>query len=97
MNQRRNNGLIINVISVDRHDDVNNNAVIGDFDHEFLLNKSGNIRLKAYNHYNDKNYYVKSALTTQGVGIMYRKEFNKWSEWFSWLRRRKNNTGKKTP
>ena len=50
-----------------------------------------------YNHYNDKNYYVKSALTTQGVGIMYRKEFNKWSEWFSWLRRRKNNTEKKTP
>ena len=62
-----------------------------------MLNKSGNIRLKAYNHYNDKNYYVKSALTTQGVGIMYRKEFNKWSEWFSWLRRRKNKVQTQTP
>ena len=79
-----------------RDNAVNNNTFIGDFDLEYLLNKSGNIRLKAYNHYNDKNYYVKSALTTQGVGIMYRKEFNKWSEWFSWLRRRKNKVQTQT-
>ena len=95
--QLLNNRLIINGNIGYRDNDVNNNTFIGDFDLEYLLNKSGNIRLKAYNHYNDKNYYVKSALTTQGVGIMYRKEFNKWSEWFSWLRRRKNNTEKKTP
>lgn len=87
--QLLNNRLIINGNIGYRDNAVNNNTFIGDFDLEYLLNKSGNIRLKAYNHYNDKNYYVKSALTTQGVGIMYRKEFNKWSEWFSWLRRRK--------
>lgn len=95
--QLLNNRLIINGNIGYRDNAVNNNTFIGDFDLEYLLNKSGNIRLKAYNHYNDKNYYVKSALTTQGVGIMYRKEFNKWSEWFSWLRRRKNNTQKEKP
>lgn len=95
--QLLNNRLIINGNIGYRDNAVNNNTFIGDFDLEYLLNKSGNIRLKAYNHYNDKNYYIKSALTTQGVGIMYRKEFNKWSEWFSWLRRRKNKTEQQTP
>ena len=95
--QLLNNRLIINGNIGYRDNAVNNNTFIGDFDLEYLLNKSGNIRLKAYNHYNDKNYYVKSALTTQGVGIMYRKEFNKWSEWFSWLRRRKNKVQTQTP
>ena len=95
--QLLNNRLIINGNIGYRDTAVNNNTFIGDFDLEYLLNKSGNIRLKAYNHYNDKNYYVKSALTTQGVGIMYRKEFNKWSEWFSWLRRRKNKVQTQTP
>ena len=94
--QLLNNRLIINGNIGYRDNAVNNNTFIGDFDLEYLLNKSGNIRLKAYNHYNDKNYYVKSALTTQGVGIMYRKEFNKWSEWFSWLRRRKNKVQTQT-
>ena len=55
---------------------------IGDFDLEYLLNKSGTIRLKAYNHYNDQNYYIKSALTTQGVGIMLRHDFSLWSDLF---------------
>uniref|UniRef100_UPI0026EEC5D1 hypothetical protein n=1 Tax=uncultured Muribaculum sp. TaxID=1918613 RepID=UPI0026EEC5D1 len=54
------------------------------------LNKSGNIRLKAYNRYNDQNYYVKSALTTQGVGIMFKRDFD---NIFSFIRRlkKKNN------
>ena len=89
--QLLNNRLILNGNIGYRDNAVNNNTFVGDFDLEYLLTKSGNIRLKAYNHYNDKNYYVKSALTTQGVGVMYRKEFNRWREWFSWLKRRKKN------
>jgi hypothetical protein len=49
---------------------------------EYLINKSGTFRLKAYNHFNDKNYYIKSALTTQGVGLMFKKDFNNASEIF---------------
>jgi len=42
-------------------------------------------RLKAYNRYNDQNYYLRTAQTTQGVGIMYRRDFDRM---FNFLRRR---------
>ena len=54
----------------------NNSNFIGDFDIEYLLNNAGNIRLKAYNHFNDQNYYVKNALTTQGVGVVFKFDFD---------------------
>lgn len=51
-------------------------SFVGEFDLEYKLNKSGEIRLKAYNHYNDLHrYYDKSVPTTQGVGIMFKKDF----------------------
>ena len=53
-----------------------NNNFIGDFDIEYLLNRRGTIRLKAYNHFNDQNYYVRNALTTQGVGVVWKHDFN---------------------
>ena len=80
--QLLNNRLIFNGNFGYRDDAVNSNTFIGDFDLEYLLSKSGNLRLKAYNHYNDKNYYIKSALTTQGVGIMYKRDFTKFQELF---------------
>lgn len=54
-----------------------NSNFIGDFDIEYLLNSKGTLRLKAYNHFNDQNYYVRNALTTQGVGIVWKHDFNK--------------------
>ena len=80
--QLLNNRLIFNGNLGYRDKSVSNNSFIGDFDLEYLINKSGTFRLKAYNHYNDKNYYIKSALTTQGVGIMFKKDFNKTVEIF---------------
>ena len=80
--QLLNNRLIFNGNFGYRDNTMNNNTFIGDFDLEYLLNKSGTIRLKAYNHYNDQNYYIKSALTTQGVGIMLRHDFNNWADLF---------------
>ncbi len=59
---------------------------IGDFDLEYLLTRNGSLRLKAYNHFNDENYYLRSALTTQGIGVIYKHDFDKW---FSFLRPRK--------
>lgn len=49
---------------------------VGDFDLEYLLSRDGRLRLKAYNHFNDASYYLKSALTTQGIGVIYRKDFD---------------------
>ena len=56
---------------------TSNTNFIGDFDIEYLLNNKGTFRLKAYNHFNDQNYYLRNALTTQGVGIVWKHDFDK--------------------
>jgi len=71
-----NNRLLINGNLGYRDHSTSSTTFIGDFDIEYLLNRQGSLRLKAYNHYNDANYYLRSALTTQGVGIIYKLEFN---------------------
>jgi len=57
-------------------------AYISDIDIEVLLNRMGTWRLKAYNHYNEKFYYVRNAVQTQGVGIVYKKDFDNLRELF---------------
>ncbi len=83
--QLLNNRLIFNGNLGYRDKSLNTNQFIGDFDIEYLLNRTGNLRLKAYNRYNDQNYYIKTATTTQGIGIMFRRDFDKW---FNFMRRR---------
>ena len=77
--QLLNNRLLFNGNFGYRDNTMNtrNSNFIGDFDIEYLLTKNGNIRLKAYNHFNDQNYYVKSALTTQGVGVVFKHDFDR--------------------
>lgn len=53
--------------------------IVGDFNVDVKLNKSGKIRVKAFNESNDKLIY-EDAPYTQGVGIFYREEFNSFSE-----------------
>jgi len=53
--------------------------IVGDFNVDVKLNKSGKIRLKAFNESNDKLLY-ENAPYTQGVGVFYREEFNSFSE-----------------
>ena len=76
--QLLNNRLIFNGNFGYRDNTYNtrNSNFIGDFDIEYLLNSRGTLRLKAYNHFNDQNYYVRNALTTQGVGIVWKHDFN---------------------
>lgn len=71
-----NNRLLFNGNFGYRDKSLNTNQFIGDFDIEYLLNPRGTWRLKAYNRYNDQNYYVRTATTTQGVGIMFRRDFD---------------------
>ena len=42
-----------------------------------VIDKNGDFRLRGYNQTNDR-YFTKSTLTTQGVGLMYKKDFNTW-------------------
>ena len=77
--QLLNNRLLLNGNFGYRDNTYNptNTNFIGDFDLEYLLNNKGTFRLKAYNHFNDQNYYLRNALTTQGVGIVWKHDFDK--------------------
>ncbi len=86
-----NNRLRLNGNFGYRDKSLNTNQFIGDFDIEYLLNPKGSWRLKAYNRYNDQNYYLKTATTTQGVGIMYRQDFD---NMFAFLKPQKKNENK---
>ena len=83
-----NNRLFFNGNLGYRDKSLNNNSFIGDFDIEYLLNRNGSLRLKAYNRYNDQNYYLKSALTTQGVGLVYKRDFDNILSFLNPFRRR---------
>lgn len=70
-----------------RDNPMTQDAFIGDIDIEVLLNRVGTWRLKAYNHYNEKYYYVGanggSGVQTQGIGILYKKDFDNIKELFT--------------
>lgn len=61
---------------------------IGDFDIQWLLTPNGNLSLKAYSETNDR-YFTKSSLTTQGIGIQFKKDFGSWKDLFRISRRRR--------
>ncbi len=81
--QLLNNRLIINGNFGYRDNPMANTNFVGDFEAEWLVNRTGDIRLKAYNETNDR-YYTRTNLTTQGIGIIFKKDFNKWSELLFW-------------
>ena len=83
------NRLLINGNFGYRENPVANRNFIGDFEIQWLLNKKGNISLKAYSKTNDR-YFSKTNLTTQGAGIMLRHDFNKWL-WWKKEKKTKNN------
>lgn len=83
--QLLNNRLLINGNFGYRDNPLANTNFVGDFEAEWLVTRSGEIRLKAYNETNDR-YYTRTNLTTQGVGIIFRKDFNRWRELMFWNR-----------
>ncbi len=88
-----NNRLLLNGNFGYRDKSLNTNQFVGDFDVEYLLTRSGEWRLKAYNRYNDQNYYLRTAQTTQGVGIQYRRDFDKTFRFLrKWLKKDKKDT-----
>ncbi len=83
-----NNRLLVNGNFGYRDRSTSSTTFVGDFDLEYILNRNGNLRLKAYNHFNDQNYYLRQALTTQGLGVIYRRDFD---NPFTFLKRKKKN------
>lgn len=87
-----NNRLIINGNFGYRENTLQNTNFVGDFEAVWLLTPGGEFRLRGYNETNDR-YFTKSTLTTQGIGVIYKKDFTHWGELFEWfLRRRRNRT-----
>ena len=89
-----NNRLIVNGNFGYRENRMSNTNFVGDFDAQLLLTPSGDIRLKAYNETNDK-YFTRTNLTTQGIGIIFRKDFDSWNDFTRRTRlklRRRNAT-----
>lgn len=86
-----NNRLMINGNFGYKENVMANSNFVGDFEAIWLLTKNGDFRLRGYNQTNDR-YFTKSTLTTQGVGIMYKKDFNKWEELFRWFLKKRTRT-----
>jgi len=76
-----NNRLVINGNIGYRNDNISENKFIGDFDLEYKLVESGRLRFTAYNHTIDRAQ-LREAKTTQGVGLIYREDFNTVPEMF---------------
>ena len=90
-----NNRLLLNGNFGYRDKTLNTNQFIGDFDLEYLLNRQGTIRVKAYNRFNDQNYYLRTAETTQGVGVSFKTDFDDLPSLFRSLFRRRKSPNKK--
>lgn len=86
-----NNRLLINGNFGYRESYYSTNNFIGDFDVQYLLTPNGGVSLKAYNQTNDR-YFIQSSLTTQGIGVQFKRDFNNWKEAF---KRRKKSSVKK--
>jgi len=67
--------------------DKNPNKIVGDFDMDVKLTKSGRVRFKAFNHYNEEYNTTNPSNYTQGIGFLYQQDFNTLGELlrFDWL------------
>ena len=82
-----NNRLIINGNFGYRDNPMATTNFIGDFDVKYLLTRSGSVALKAYSETNDR-YFTKSSLTTQGIGVLLKKDFTSWRDLFTKRKRK---------
>ena len=58
------------------------NYPVGDFNMLYRITKNGNLQLKAFNKTSSNLLSVKGVDYTQGVGLMYRKDFDFWGDIF---------------
>lgn len=90
-----NNRLLINGNFGYRDRAAYSTGFVGDFDIQWLLTPSGSVSLKAYSESNDR-YFTKSSLSTQGIGLILKRDFTRFGDMFRWLRRSSGNDAKTT-
>jgi hypothetical protein len=90
-------------LSIDGNLGVNNNNqntnnIVGDVNVDYKITDDGKLRIKAFNKANDNNQIYTSGPYTQGVGILYREEFDTigqlYQRYLGNLRDRKKNKQK---
>lgn len=74
----------------------NTSNVVGDINVEYQITKDGRFRIKAFNRSNEISFLEDNAPYTQGVGIFYRKEFEKLKDLFTRDREKKKNEKKES-
>lgn len=73
------NGNIGNNVSQVTTSNNNSSSIVGDFDLNVKLNKTGKLQFKAFNHSNNNLIYETSPYT-QGIGLSYREDYDSLSE-----------------
>lgn len=88
-----NDRLLINGNFGYRDNSLTNQAnFIGDFEVKYRLWESGDFYVKAYNMTNDR-YFTKATLNTQGVGLNFQHDFEKYT-FLNWFKRKKTEEEK---
>nr|MDE7375840.1 translocation/assembly module TamB [Muribaculaceae bacterium] len=77
-----NNRLILNGNFGYRDKSLNTTQFIGDFFAEYKLNRRGTFKVKGYSRFNDQNYFLRTAKTTQGVGFELTHDFDSFLNFF---------------
>jgi len=58
----------------------NTSSVVGDINVEYKITNDGRFRVRAFNRTNDISFLEDNAPYTQGVGVFYRKEFERFGD-----------------
>ncbi len=69
----------------------NANQIVGDVKIEYKVTKDGRVRIKGFNQQNNNEFTNVNAPYTQGVALVYRKDFNRFKEIFIRSKKKKKN------
>lgn len=61
---------------------TNTSNIVGDVNIEYKITRDGKLRVRAFNKTNDQSLLLNNAQFTQGLGISYRKDFDRLSDLF---------------
>ncbi len=89
-----NNRLLVNGQFGYRDNPNATTGFMGDFDLRYLIYPNGNLAIKVYNKTNDR-YFTRNSLNTQGLGIIWKKDFNTLRDLFGASRKTNKKTDKK--
>ena len=76
-----NNRLLFNGNFGYRENEMRNSNFVGDFSVQYFFTSSNEFALKAYNMTNDR-YFAKQTFNTQGIGFIFKREFDDWRNFF---------------